>query len=102
MTDPEGLEDAKKMRLSSELEQVERQRAEALRDGLSLGGGLGQHEQMMDLAERAEAIRQQLGHPVSAPLDGRGRRAWVGWAVLVLACVGIVVGIWVMGSGGQL
>lgn len=101
MTSPEGLSDSEKERLATELEQVEHQRSEVLKEALSLGGGLGHHEQMTGLNERADAIRNQLGRPRSEPPNARAGRGWIGWVVLGVVCIGTVIAIWMIGGGAS-
>ncbi|WP_288967942.1 hypothetical protein [uncultured Microbacterium sp.] len=99
MSQPGDLSDEERNRLSGELKQVEGQQAEALKEGFSLGGGLGNHEQRAKLDEQAETLRQQLGVESSAPQTRRANRGWIGWVVLALACVAVVTVLWIVGGG---
>ena len=99
MTRPEELSDDERKRLTAELAQIEEQQAEALEEGFRLGGGLGNHEYRAGLEERAETLRRQLGHTSAQPSRDTAARGWVGWAILALACVAVVVTLWLVGGG---
>lgn len=100
MTRPEELSDDERKRLTAELAQIEEQQAEALEEGFRLGGGLGNHEYRAGLEERAETLRRQLGHAsAQPPRNTAAGCGWVGWAILALACVAVVVTLWLVGGG---
>ncbi len=99
MSQPGDLSDDERKRLSGELEHVEGQQAEALKEGFSLGGGLGNHEQRAKLDEQADTLRRQLGLESSSPRKHRAGRGWVGWVILGLVCVAVVALLWIVGGG---